>query len=132
MNVDPRFNGQIFRKSHPMIIAQNRRLASLLPVRLAYNASGYSAGQVLGQNSVSNNYENYNNAGASGLDTAQCVLFEDVDVSEFAAASGTVFGRGIYGGEVFYDKLIGLDAPAIVDLKARVINDSTGIKVLKF
>lgn len=132
MNVDPRFNGQIFRKSHPMIIAQNRRLASILPVTLAFNASGYTAGTVLARNTTSGQYQNYANGGASGTGTASCVLFEDVDVSEFVATSGTVFGRGIFGGEVFKDKLIGLDSNAITNLNARTIVDSTGINVLKF
>lgn len=132
MNIDPRFNGQIFRKSHPMIIAQNRRLASILPVTLAYNSGGYSAGQVLARNTTSGQYQNYANGGASGTGTAACVLFEDVDVSEFVATSGTVFARGIFGGELFKDRLISLDATAITSLGAKTIVDSTGINVLKF
>ena len=132
MNNDPRFNGQIFRKSHPMIIAQNRQLASILPVRMAYNSSGYSAGQVIARNTVTTNYENYVFGAGSGTGTAAAILFEDIDVSEFAATSGTVFARGIFGGEVFQDKLIDLDAGAISDLDAKTIVDATGINVLKF
>lgn len=132
MNTDPRFSGQIFRKSHPMIIAQNRLLASILPVQLAYASGGYSAGTVLARNTTSGQYAAYDGVGASGLDSAACVLFEDVDVSEFSATSGTVGARGIFGGEVFYDKLIGLDAGAISDLNARTIIDARGVSVLKF
>lgn len=132
MNIDPRFQGQIFRKSHPMIIAQNRQLASILPVTLAYNSGGYSAGQVLARNTTSGQYQNYAAGGPSGTGTAATILFEDVDVSEFAATSGTVFARGIFGGEVFKDKLIGLDAGAITNLGAKTIIDSTGVNVLKF
>jgi len=132
MNIDPRFNGQIFRKSHPMIIAQNRQLASILPVALAYASGGYSAGTVLARNTTSGQYQAYAAGGPSGTGTAASILFEDVDVSEFAATSGTVFARGIFGGEVFQGKLIGLDANAISNLNARSIIDATGASVLKF
>lgn len=132
MNIDPRFNGQIFRKSFAMILAQNRQLASILPVTLAYNSGGYSAGQVLARNTTSGQYQNYVNGGPSGTGTAASILFEDVDVSEFVATSGTVFARGIFGGEVYTGKLIGLDANAISNLNARTIIDSTGASVTKF
>lgn len=132
MNIDPRFNGQIFRKSHPMIIAQNRQLASLLPVTLAYNASGYQAGQVLARNTTSGQYQPYVASGPSGTGTAAAILFEGVDVTEFVATSGTVFAAGIFGGEVFKDKLISLDAGAISNLGAKTIIDATGVNVLKF
>lgn len=132
-NIDPRFKGQIFRKSHPMIIAANRQLASILPVRLAYDAGGYSAGQVLAKNTTSSQYQDYNNSGASGTDTAAAILLEDVDVTEFEATSGTVMAAALFGGEAAYDKLIGIDAPAIVDLNGRRISDSSGLgDILKF
>lgn len=131
-NIDAKFSGEIFRKDFPMVIAQNRQLASLLPVRLAYNSGGYVAGQVLARNSVSGQYANYNNSGSSGLDTASCVLFESHDVTEFESATGSLTAVGIFGGEVFKDKLVGLDAPGITDLAAKTIIDATGINVLKF
>ena len=126
------FLGEVFRNDNPIIIAQNRQLATIQPVVLAYNASGYVAGRVVARNTVSTNYENYNNAGSSGLDTAAGVLFENVDVSDSTSTTGTVFARVIFGGEVFKSKLVGLDAAAEVDFGARTINDATGVQVLKF
>lgn len=131
-NIDARFNGEIFRKDHPMIIAQNRQLASILPVRLAYNASGYVAGRVLGRNTTSGYFENYDGGASSGLDTASCVLFESHDVTEFQSATGTVIARGIFRGDVYKDLLLGLDAGAETDLNSRTIVDATGINILSF
>jgi len=59
-------------------------------------------------------------------------LHEDVDVTEFLSTTGTSFARGIFGGEVFKDKLHDLDSTAISDLGAKTIVDATGINVLKF
>lgn len=130
---DAVFDGEVFRKDHPMVIAQNRHLATIQAVRLAYNASGYVAGRVLGRNSVSGQYANYDNGGASGLDTAVCVLFESIDVSEIDGGStGSVIARAIFGGELYEDKLLGLDSAAKTDLGSRSIIDATGVTVLKF
>lgn len=130
---DPRFKSEVFRKDHPIIIAQNRQLASIVPVRLAYNASGYKAGRVLGRNSTSLMFQNYDDAASSGLNTAVGVLFEDVDVTEFDGGStGSCTARMVVGGELFKDKLLGLDAAAETDLKARTIIDATAVSVLKF
>lgn len=131
-NTDAKFSGEIFRKNHPQILAQNRHLASIMPVRLAYDAAGYKAGQVLAQNSVSKEYAKYVDGAASGLGTAASILFEEHPVSDFESATGSVLAKGIMGGEVFEDKLTGLDAAAKTDLGARTIEDATGIKVLKF
>lgn len=131
-NVDARFRSEIFRKDHPMIIAQNRQLASILAVRLAYNASGYVAGQVLARNSTSGMYENYDDGASSGLDTAACILFEGHEVAEFEGSTGSVAARGIFRGDVYKDKLVGLDSNGETDLKARTIIDATGINVLSF
>lgn len=131
-NIDIKFDGESFRKDHPIILSTNRQLATILPVRLAYHASGYEAGRVLGRNSVSGNYERYDNGGSSGLDTAKCVLFEGHAVDEFDSSTGTVIARGIFGGEVFYGKLVGIDSNGETDLGARRIIDATGVEIMKF
>jgi len=132
MNLDAKVNNQIFRKDHPIILASNRQLATLYPVRLDYSSDGYKAGTVLGRNSVDGNYAAYDNGASSGLDTAAAILFEDVPVESFPSATGTALARGIFGGEVFKAKLTGLDASAITDLKARTITGADGVDVLKF
>lgn len=131
-SIDPTFSGSIFRKDHPMVLAQNRQLATMVPVALAYNASGYVAGRVLGRNSVSGQYANYDNGASSGLDTAVGVLFESVDVTEFESSTGTIHARMIVGGELYESKLLGLDANAKTDLGSRSIVDASNTTILKF
>lgn len=130
--MDAKVNQEIFRKNHPIIIASNRHLASILPVRLAYNADGYVAGQVLARNTTSGLHAKYDDGASSGLNTAVGVLFEDVPVEKFASSSDTVLARGIFGGELFEAKLTGLDANAKTDLKSRSITDARGVVTLKF
>lgn len=129
------FNGNIFHKDFPMVIATNRSSAVLLPVRLAYNSDGYPAGQVLGRNTTSGLYVKYTGSGASGIDVARAVLFDAHAVEDFdsTAATGSTMGVGIFGGcTVFVDKLTGLDSDAIDDLNGVSITDATGVAVLKF
>lgn len=134
MNLDAKVDNEIFRKDHPMILAANRHLASIRPVRVEYNASGYKAGRVLGQKTADSLFKYYNNANSDGSETAQCVMFEDIAVEAFESASGTAVGRGIFGGELYKSALTGqgLDAAAIVDLKARTIKGSDGVEILKY
>jgi hypothetical protein len=132
MNLDAKVDTEIFRKDHPIILASNRHLATIYGVRLAYDASGYKAGTVLGRNSVDGTYAAYSNSASSGLDTAASILFEDVPAELFPATTGTAVARGIMGGEVFKAKLTGLDASAITDLGARTIIGADGVEVLKF
>lgn len=131
-SLDAKFSGEIFRKDHPQIIAQNRQLASILPVRLAYTGDDILAGTVLARNTTSGYYEPYDNGGSSGTDTAACILLETHAAIEFASSGDTQLGKGLFGGEVFKDKLTGLDANAITDLGAKTIVDATGVNVLKF
>lgn len=128
-------NTSIFRKDHAMIIAQNRHLASILPIRMTYSATDLIAGTVMSRYTSGANsglYAPYVNSGASGIGTAACILMEDHPTSEFANNTDTTLGRGIFGGEVFKDKLTGLDATAITNLGAKTIVDATAVNVLKF
>jgi len=131
-NLDALFNGEIFRKDHPIIIAQNRHLATISPVRLAYHASGYEAGRVLARNSVSGYYERYDNGASSGLDTATSVNLDAVDATDFPSTTGTVLARAVFGGELYESKLAGLDANAKTDLGSRSLVLADGTTVLKF
>ena len=128
-NLDATFNSEVFRKNHALILASNRGQASIKPVRLAYQADGYVAGQVLARNSVSGYYAAYASGGSSGLDTAVGILFDSVDE---AASSGTSVGQMIVRGEVFEDNLTDLDADAKTDLGSRSIISGTGNTILLF
>lgn len=130
--LDARFNSEIFRKNHPMILAANRHLASLKPVRLAYNSSGYAAGTVLGRNTTSLVYQAYNDGGSSGINVAKCITMDATPVEDFDSSTGTCLAVAIFGGEVFEDKLTGLDAAGKVDLGSKSIIDATGVTILKF
>jgi len=125
---DAAVNNEIFRKDNPMILACDRHLATILPVRLAYVSGGYKAGQVLGRNSVSGNYEKYDNGASSGLDTAVCVLMH----AATPASSDTELAKAVFGGRVYEDKLTGLDSNGKTDLKSRSIVDASGSQILIF
>lgn len=129
------FNGNVFRKDFPIIIATNRSSAVLLPVRLRYNANGYAAGTVLARNTTDGLFEAYNDGASSGLNTASAILFEPHPVEDFDGdgATGSVLAVGIFGGcTVYEDKLVGFDTAARTDLLAKTIVDATGVKTLKF
>lgn len=134
--LDPNFNPEIFRKNFKQVIAKNRQLASLAPVRLAYSASGYAPGTVLARNTTSGLYQAYNNSGSSGIDTAAAILDAQIDVEDFAGdtsqLSGGVLAQALFGGEVFKDALVGYDANALTDLKGREYTDATGTTIVKF
>lgn len=131
-SLDAQFLGQIYRADHPIILAQNRQQAVLMPVRLAYDSDGYPAGQVIARNTVSGYYEKYDNGASSGLDTAAAILFEPHPESQFSDSDNTTLGIGIFGGQVFKEKLTDLDSNAITDLGAKTIIDASGIQILKF
>lgn len=131
-NLDAKFNPEVFRKNQPQIIAMNYQLATLMGVRLAYNASGYAAGRVLARNTVSGNYANYDDGASSGLNTAASILLDDVDVSEFSSTTGTVVAKAAFTGEVYEGKLLGLDSAGKADLGGRSIVDPRGTTIMVF
>lgn len=133
--IGPSFKPEVFRNNSPVVIATNRNTAILLPIVLRYDEDGYQAGQVIAQNSTDKLFQKYNPSGASGTDTAVCVLGEPIYPEDFSAATsqGACSAAGIFGGVVLYeDRLTGLDANAKVDLGARSIVDASGINLLKF
>jgi hypothetical protein len=131
-SIDAKFNSEIFRKNQPMIIAADRQLAVLLPVRLAYSSAGYKAGTVLARNTTSGYYQAYDDAASSGLNTARGVLLEEHPTDDFESSTGTVAAVCIFAGLVFKDNLTGLDSNGETDLSAKTIVDATGTNLLKF
>jgi hypothetical protein len=133
--VDLTFNGSIFRKDFPVIIATNRASAIMLALRVRYQADGYIAGTVMARNTTDGWFQAYDDGGSSGINTARCVLFESLAVEDFDAetALGSTTAVGIFGGCLLYkDKLVGLDANAETDLGAKTIIDASGTTLLKF
>lgn len=131
-SIDMGFNSEIFRKDHAIIISSNRQLASILGVRLAYDANGYAAGTVLARNTVSGSYAKYDNGASSGLDTAKAVLLHEVKAADFVSSGDVQAAQALFGGEVFEDKLTGLDANAKTDLGAKSIVLPGSVTIMKF
>jgi hypothetical protein len=130
--IDAGFAGEIFRKDKKVVIATNRQLASLLAVRLAYDAAGYEAGRILARNTVSGLHQKYVNGGASGTGVAVCVLHDEVLEKDFASSGDTQSAAAVFGGEVLESACVGLDANAKNDLKGRSITDAAGSVIFKF
>lgn len=128
-SIDANVNNEIFRKNWTCIIALKRELAVLSPVRLAYEAGGWTAGQVLARNTVTGLFEKY--SAASGTYDASCVLFEDVDTTDQAATGGAL-ARGIFSGALFKDALIDYDANAKTELNARDWTDASSTNIMQF
>lgn len=127
----PSYQGDIFHYDQPIVIATNRGSAVMDGVRLRYNSAGYPAGQVLAKNNVDNLFQKYNGSGASGIDTASCILFQAVKAEDFPGTTGTVLASGIVAGcTLFKDKLTGYDADVMADLKGREFTGSDGVTIV--
>lgn len=134
-SVDANFKSSIFRFDQPLVIAMNRSSAVLIGLRLKYQSGGYAAGTVLARNTTDGLYQAYDDGGASGIDTAACVLFEAHAAEDFdgTAATSTTTAVGIFGGcAVYKDNLTGYDANALTDLKGRVVKGTTGDDLVLF
>ena len=127
--LDFRTSQQVFRKDRPLILAMNRHHASIIGVRVAYDALGYGAGQVMARNSVSGLHSKYVAAGSSGTDTAVGILFNDI--SDMVASQSDV-GQLIVRGEVFYANCTDIDGAAVTDLNGRAVVDGSGTTILMF
>lgn len=131
----PNFNGQIFRKDFPVVIATNRNSAVLLPVALRYQSAGVDAGTILARNTTDGNYDVYSNGGASGTGTAACVLFESHDSNDWSvqASSGTIPAAAIFGGcTVYQSAMSNYDSNALSNLNGRLITDASGVVTMLF
>jgi hypothetical protein len=136
--IDAGFNGEVFRRDYKVVIAMKREMAIIRPVRLApkVGSGDYVAGQVLAKyGNTAGNLEglfvDYDDAGASGRETAQCILLSDVKSEpESSAASGRL-GLGLFSGFVLKASLIGFDNAAGTDLKASEWSDAQGVDIVK-
>jgi len=128
-NSMPYISTEVFRKDHRVILARNRKYASLVPIVLEYDATGYYAGQVIARNTTSELWTKYVAAGSSGTDTAVGILFNDVlDMPASAVGGGDLIVRG----EVYQDNCLDLDSDAITDLGGRSVVSGTGSTILIF
>lgn len=128
MNLDAKVNNQIFRKDWPQVLAKNRHLASLGPTRLASIGVDYVAGTVLALR-TDGLYVPYVASGPSGTGTAAAVLEQSITDD---SVQGSMMGVGIFGGEVYYGALSGVDSGAVTNLNGRTYTASDGNQILKF
>jgi hypothetical protein len=136
-NLDANFTAEAIRRDDANIIAMARHQAIFMGFRLAYDADGYKPGQVLAKNTTSGLYMKYNDAGSSGENTAVCILEKGVAAADFPGTTAqsvdsSVVQPAIVAGVVYYDKLQGIDANGVTDLKGRRISDVSGADLLFF
>lgn len=136
-NLDASFTAEVLRHDDAQIVATHPNQALRFGVRLAYNSSGYAAGQVLGKNSVSGLFMVYNSSGTSGENTAVCILEQPVKATDFpntvAQDLGSSYLTGaLFSGAVFQSKLTGLDSGAITALAGRSVTPSDGVQLFLF
>lgn len=134
-SIDPRFNGSIFHKNYPQIIASDRALAKIIGARMAWKSTSVAAGTLVGRVTSTGFYVPYDDAVTGGADTAVGVLLDDVDFEAASGASGIGSNAArvcVGGASLYYDKLTGLDANGLTDMKARKVTDITGTNLLVF
>ncbi len=132
--IDAEVNNQIFRKDWSAIIAYRRDLATIEPVRLTYDSSGYLAGQVLARVTSTGVFGKFSSVSGGSYDSV-CVLFENVTSSDegtpgSTAPTGGALARAIFAGYVYKDKLV--DYVNAAQLGGKEMTDATQITVVKF
>lgn len=126
---DIKYNAEIFRNDFTQLIAKSIQRLVTMPVRLAYDADGYDAGVTLARDPADGFYKKYDDGGASGVAAAVCILAEDVTAGE---SSGTRLAVGITHGELYNDKITGMDANGRTDLGARTYTEADGTVIFSF
>jgi hypothetical protein len=128
------FKSEIFRKDWPesALILRNRHLASIVPVKLNYDAAGYASGVALAKNTTGGWWTKYSDAGSSGINTATGILLNPVAVEDFKDSSDIIEAQMIVGGELDNALITGMDANGRTDLGAILISSATGKTIFKF
>jgi hypothetical protein len=128
--IDAEVKNEIFRTDWAAIIAYRRDLATIEPARLAYDASGYVAGQVIARTTSTGIFSKYSAVSGGSIDSV-CVLMENVRADQQdSALSGGSLARAIFAGYVYKAKL--LDYTGASQLGGKEMTDATGITVVKF
>lgn len=132
-------SGEIFRKNFKIVIATKRELALIRPVRLApkvaSDTSIYYPGQTLARYTsgpYAGQFVDYSDAGASGRETATCILLSECYSQAADSAASAPLAQALFKGVVFKDALIGWDAAAKTDVNGRQIDDAQGISLIEF
>lgn len=135
---DAKFNGQIFRKDNPLILAMRRDLASFVGVRVVYDSSGYMPGQVIVRKPSDGLFYKYSAASGGSFDSAMVLFDQATNDDQIAAGdglsgvSGATLLRGLAAAYVYTANLIDYSAGAKTALGAKDMVDSGGVAITKF
>lgn len=125
---DAYFDGEAQRKDHPIVLACNRDLATILPTRVLNRAEGYKAGQVIARDTSDQFYKAFSAISGGSFDSVG-VLFESIGAQ---SATGGTLARTVFGGEVYKSVLVDFSSDASDEMLAREITDSLGTTIVKF
>lgn len=135
-SIDARYNSEIFRKNHPIILAIRRELAVILPGRLDNVSADYAAGQVVARDTSDGLFKKWSAVSGGTYDTVSVLLEDAAYPEDFVegetGVTGSALARICTAGYVFKDKLTELDAQAISDMAAKTIVGAGGTNILKF
>ena len=136
--MDAKFNGQIFRKDNPIILAMKRELAAFIGARIVYDANGYLPGQALVRKQSDGLFYKWAAASGGAYDSP-CILFDTctqydqfADGDGLAGASGASLVRGIIEGIVYTNNIVGADSTFLTALHATAVVDAGGVALTKF
>lgn len=130
--IDAEVNNSIFRKDFPIVIAKRRDLAQISPVRLAYDAAGYLAGQCIARVTSTGIFGKWSAVSGSSVDT-KCVLLDNVlSYEENSALTGGALSRAVFSGYVYKGVLGDYVAGSSLGSAAVEQTDASGVTVVKF
>lgn len=118
------YNAAVDRQDRAQILAGPTSQARFEGVTLL-EGFAYDAGTVLGRITASGKYSTYLAGGAGGLETAVGILMDTVD-----ATAGPVTTAMATKGDFWNARVIGMDAPGLVDVGGRVVINAQGESIL--
>lgn len=135
---DAKFNGSIFRKDNPLILAARRDQAVFMGVRVVYNAAGYLPGQIIVRKSSDGLFYKFSAASGGSYDSAMVLFDQATNDDQLAAGeglggvSGATLLRGLAKALVYTNNLLDYDANSKAALGAKDIVDAGGVAITKF
>lgn len=141
---DANFQGSIFRKDNPVVLAMRRDQAVLVAARLVYDGFDYLPGQCLVRNKTgpsSGLFQRWSTASGGSYDSP-CILFDQATVPAQQAnqtpigttggTSGATLVRVLTKAIVWTTQLTDYDANFTTQLKSTDFVDAAGNQFTKF
>lgn len=138
-NLDAKFQGQIFRKDNPIILACRRDQAVILGVRVAYDSSGFLPGQCIVRKPSDGLFYKWSAASGGSFDSPMVLFDQCTDSDQLANNNGVTTGvsgstllRGLAKALVYTGNLVDGDAGFKTALKSVDVVDSGGVAITRF